>query len=90
MHIGHLKWDEYRVAHIAEHHVTPDEVWEVCRDPFHLAHREGQKRYRLYGQTSDGRYLFVVLEQVGAGTYKPITARDMTESEKRNYRRMSR
>ena len=42
MHIGNLKWDEYRVEHIAEHDVTPDEVWEVCRDPFHLVHREGQ------------------------------------------------
>jgi uncharacterized protein len=90
MHIGNLKWDEYRVEHIAEHDVAPDEVWEVCRDPFHLAHREGQKRYRLYGQTTEGRYLFVVLEQISGATYRPVTARDMTESEKRNYRRMSR
>ena len=90
MHIGDLRWDGYRVEHIAEHDVTPDEVWGVCRDPFHLAHREGQKRYRLYGLTADGRYLFVVLEQVRGATYRPITARDMTDSEKRIYRRMSR
>jgi len=90
MHIGDLRWDGYRVEHIAEHDVTPDEVWEACRDPFHLVHREGQKRYRLYGQTTEGRYLFVVLEQIRGASYKPVTARDMTDSEKRNYRRMSR
>ena len=90
MHIGHLQWDEYRIEHVAEHDVTPDEVWDICRDPFHLAHREGRKRYRLYGQTADGRYLFVVLEQVKGATYQPSTARDMTDSEKQSYRRVSR
>jgi uncharacterized DUF497 family protein len=90
MHIGRLDWDEYRVDHIATHDVSPDEVWEVCCDPFHLAHREGQQRYRLYGQTSDGRFLFVVLEHLNGVTYKPITARDMTDGEKRSYRRLVR
>jgi uncharacterized DUF497 family protein len=56
----------------------------------HLAHREGRKRYRLYGQTAEGRYLFVVLEHVRGTVYKPITARDMTPNEKRNYRRLRR
>jgi uncharacterized DUF497 family protein len=90
MRISHLKWDDYRIAHIAEHQVSPDEVWEVCRDPLHLARREGHSRYRLYGQTIDGRYLFVVLEHVEGTVYKPITARDMTEGEKRNFRRLRR
>ena len=90
MHISRLDWDEYRVDHIAMHDVAPDEVWEVCCDPFHLAHREGQQRYRLYGQTSDGRFLFVVLEHLNGVTYKSITARDMTDGEKRSYRRLVR
>lgn len=90
MYIEKLDWDDYRVEHIALHNVEPYEVWEVCEDPLHLARREGQKRYRLYGQTADGRYLFVVLEYIEGRMYKPITARDMTTGEKHNYRRMRR
>lgn len=88
MRISHIEWDDYRVEHIAGHNVEPYEVWEVCQDPLHLARREGQNRYRLYGQTEDGRYLFVVLEKLEGAIYKPITARDMTEGERRGYRRL--
>ncbi len=88
MRIVELEWDDYRIEHIALHQIKPDEVWEVCEDSLHVAHRQGRDRYRLYGQTADGRYLFVVLERVEGATYKPITARDMTDTEKRNYRRV--
>ncbi len=90
MHISNLDWDDYRIEHVARHDVEPHEVWEVCEDSLHLAHREGRNRYRLYGQTIEGRYLFIVLEQVEQTVYKPITARDMTDGEKRNYRRIRR
>jgi len=88
MRITKLEWDDYRLDHIALHDVEPEEVWEVCEDPFHLARREGHNRYRLYGQTADGRYLFVVLEHIESTIYKPITARDMIEGEKQNFRRL--
>ncbi len=88
MFIGRLDWDDYRLDHIARHGVAPGEVWEVCEDPLHLAHREERDRYRVYGQTADGRYLFLVLEHQQGTVYKPITARDMTEAERRNYRRL--
>jgi uncharacterized DUF497 family protein len=88
MFISRLEWDDYRVAHVARHGISPHEVWEVCEDPLHLAHREGRNRYRLYGQSADGRYLFVVLVHVEGTMFKPITARDMTDGEKRNYRRL--
>jgi uncharacterized DUF497 family protein len=88
MRITKLDWDDYRVDHIALHGVEPEEVWEVCEDSLHLARRQGQNRYRLYGQTAEGRYLFIVLECIEGTIYKPITARDMTEGEKRNFRRL--
>lgn len=88
MRIESLEWDDYRVEHITRHNVEPDEVWEICRDPRHLAHREGASRYRVYGQTEEGRYLFVVLERLRGTTYKLITARDLTEGEKSGYRRL--
>ncbi len=88
MYINNLDWDDYRIKHINRHNVEPHEVWEVCEYPLHLAHREGRNRYRLYGQTVEGRYLFIVLEQVEKMVYKPITARNMTDNEKQNYRRL--
>ncbi len=88
MYINDLDWDDYRVEHIARHNVDPYEVWEVCEDTLHLAHRQGHNRYRLYGQTVAGRYLFIVLERIEGTVYKPITARDMTTKEKRSFRRL--
>lgn len=88
MRINRLEWDDYRIEHIAQHDVEPGEVWEVCEDPLHRAYREGHDRYRLYGQTADGRYLFIVLEHVEGAIFKPITARDMTEGERNGYRRL--
>ena len=90
MFISRLEWDDRRLQHIARHAVEADEVWEVCEDPLHLAHREGRNRYRVYGQTSGGRYLFVVLERVQGSVYRAITARDMTDAEKQGYRRLRR
>jgi hypothetical protein len=54
MFISRLEWDEYRVQHLARHRIEPDEVWEVCEAPRHIARREGRNRYRLYGQTTEG------------------------------------
>ena len=55
MYINKLEWDDYRIKHIAQHNVEPHEVWEICEDSLHLAHREGYNRYRLYGQTVEVR-----------------------------------
>ena len=41
MYVSRLEWDNYRIEHIAIHNVEPYEVWEVCEDPLHLAHRQG-------------------------------------------------
>ena len=90
MHIDQLIWDDYRVEHMALHDVDPEEVWQVCQDPLHSARREERNRYLIFGQTDGGRYLFVVLEQIESASYKPITARDMTEAEKRGLRRLRR
>ncbi len=46
----------------------------------------------MSGQTDAGRYLIVILADKGHGHYKVVTAsaRDMTDVEKRTYRRMRR
>lgn len=87
MYIKELLWNEYRIEHIAQHHVEPEEVQEACDDRFSIAYRQGQNRYRLYGQTTTGRYLFVVLERVEGSLFRPITARDMEPGERQNFRK---
>ncbi len=88
MYIHELLWDEYRIEHIAIHEVEPEEVEEVSRDLHHIVHREGESRYRLYGQTFEGRYLLVILERIRGALFRPITSRDMTDREKQQFRRL--
>ena len=47
--------------------------------------RSGENRYLIWGQSLSGRFLFVVLEEESKGV--PVTARDMSGSEKRAYKK---
>ena len=91
MHIRGFEWDreddpEGNIAHIARHDVVPEEVEEaLVDDPLVL--RTGDGRYLAYGKTGDGRPLFVVLVSKAGGIVRPLTARAMTDAERRLYRR---
>ena len=91
MHITELVWDEETVLHIRQrHHVAPEEVEEVCfsdNPPLVEVGRGGSPIYYVLGQTSGGRYLFVVVRYLFRGKAKPITARDMESGEKNRYHR---
>ena len=67
---------------------SPMKFGKSAKIHYITARRQGRNRYRVYGQTADGRYLFVVLEHVKGTVYTTITARDMTDHEKRNFRRL--
>ena len=85
MKIFLFRWDEDTIDHIANHGITPEEVEEVAFEgrPYIRKGRYG-RRY-LYGQTIEGRSLFVVYVLFGRGEAKVITARDMDAKEKRLY-----
>jgi uncharacterized DUF497 family protein len=73
-----------------KHAVTLEEVEEVClflpaREQVWRREREGTMR--LFAQTFAGRYLFVVLSNQDEGLWRVVTARDMTESERRQQRK---
>ena len=79
-------WDSVNVAHIARHAVEPSEVEAVCRgSSVILRGREG--RYLVYGRTGGGRYLIAIVRSLGGGLARIITARDMTDRERRYYHR---
>jgi uncharacterized DUF497 family protein len=83
--IRELLWDDWNEEHIARHNVTIPEVEDVCfGNPWELRGKGGTRA--VYGQSSEGRYLFVVLGDRGDGLFYPITARDMTQTERRRFR----
>ena len=84
MIISELEWDDQNIEHIARHNVGPQEVEEICFG-LHISQKAGDKRYILSGQSVGGRYINVVVEQVGKGLFRPITAFEMSESYKRRY-----
>ncbi len=89
MVIGELYWDDENVQHIARHNVSPQEVEDVCFGVY-IGKRESNQRYVLSGQTVAGRYLNVVIERVGKGVFRPITAFEMSDNYKRRYRKRLR
>lgn len=86
MVILELEWDDENVEHIAEHGVNPEEVEDICFG-LHLVEKEGNNRYVLSGQSRGGRYLNVIIEKVGKGRFRPVTAFDMSENYKARYRK---
>lgn len=92
MRISEIVWTETDVAHLARHGVTPEEVEEVLaagpvwrRGRAHPATR--RKSLYAFGQTSAGRYLFIVLSPRELGRARCITAMDMDEKARRYYER---
>lgn len=82
-------WDQQNIDHVARHGVEPGEVEAACRGAA-LVLRGREARYLAYGQTAAGRYLLIVFRVLDQGRIRIITARDMTERERRMYRERRR
>jgi len=87
--IDELLWEDERIEHIARHNVNPKEVEDVCFG-LHLSEKAGGRKYILSGQSLEGRYLNVVVERLGKGLFRPVTAFEMSENYKRRYRKRIR
>ena len=87
MYIHTLDWNEENQNHIARHGVAIFEIEEAIlfNKPFYQRSREG--KYVAYAVTEEGRFLFIVFVAKGHGRIRVITARDMTEKEKRYYKK---
>ncbi len=88
-----LRWSKYRIEHIAEHNVTKREVEEIIYDdPYRFLKRykrstkfPGNYFYFAFGSTLAGRLLTIVLLQTKSNDYIPLTARNMSAPERKNY-----
>lgn len=86
-----IAWTEEAEEHIfTRHGVTPREVEAVVhtRPRWVRPGREGTEL--IYGTSDDGRYLLVVLAPSLDGRSYVVTARDMTDDERRGFRRRAR
>ncbi|HSE84392.1 MAG TPA: BrnT family toxin [Thermodesulfobacteriota bacterium] len=90
MRIDSFEWDEANIVkNISRHNTHPDEIEETFYNRYKLR-KTKQGRYLLYGVTDNGRYLFVVFifkKKNGKNIVRVISARDMTQKEKRYYRK---
>ena len=87
MYVEDVIWDENNLEHIAYHSVKPAEVEQVLWDDPWFEKRRGRQRYQVFGQTDSGRYLLVILDREYSSIFYVVTARDMTQAEKRHYQR---
>lgn len=87
MPFGSVVWDldddpEGNVVHCAEHGVTAEEVEEVLQNATDADLSRSSGRPVVFGDTSTGRHLMVVYEEIDADTVYPITAYEVERGQR--------
>ncbi len=86
-----LEIDDNILDKIESRHGVPfHEVEEACYSQHRHVRRGRQGLCKIFSQTEAGRHLLVVLTDVGGGVWRVVTAREMTDQERRLYRRERR
>lgn len=86
MRIDGLDWDDVNMEHIiGKHYLKPKEVEDVCFGS-HYAIPAKYKRKAVYGRTTGGKYIVVILERLYNNIFRPITARGMRGNEQTEYK----
>jgi len=70
------------VQHCAGHGIAKEEVEEVFQNPTDVDLSRSSGRPVVFGDTSTGRHLMVVFEEIDAGTVYPVTAFDVPRRER--------
>jgi uncharacterized DUF497 family protein len=91
MQLHEIIWKDRFVEKLeVKHGVNTDEVEEVLFGNPHVRRAQkgrikGEDLYAAYGQTEGGRYLIVFFIRKEQTAALPISARDMTDSERKYY-----
>ena len=86
MRINSLEWDDVNMEHIMDkHHLSPKEIEDVCFGR-HYAFPAKYKRIAVFGQTSNGRCIKIILKWLHDNAYRPITAFGMNREEQKKYK----
>jgi uncharacterized DUF497 family protein len=88
MRIIAILWDpeddpEGNVRHCADHGVSKEEVEEVLENPTDGDVSRTSGRPVVFGDTSNGRHLMIVYEEVDISTVYPITAFEVPRRSRR-------
>ena len=70
-------WDEEldgNVEHLADNGLTPEDVIHALETVIEFAISRSSGRSAFYGYTLDGRFIFVVYEEIAEGTLFVVTA----------------
>ena len=87
LRIEYLEIDDQILDKIeSKHGIFFNEVEEACQSEERHVRRSKEGLYKVFSQTASGRYILVVLINHGNGIWKIVTARDMTDSERRLYK----
>ncbi len=84
-----FEWDEHNEDKLLERHNVSALEAEQCFANPNTRGRHGDALL-LLGVTDDGRMLFLVYEQKPNGVVRVYSAREMTDKERRAYRRNAR
>lgn len=88
MRIDAVEIDDHILEKIESKHGVPfREVEEACYSGEKHVRRSRDGLYKVFSRTAAGRYLLVVLADIGGGVWRVATARAMTEQERRLYQR---
>ena len=90
MRITAVRWDEWSEDHIAAHRVGTAKVESVLFDRASKQRTGREGTVEVFGRTDAGRRLLVVVVDEGRGVCFVITARDMTDSERRLYEKRTK
>lgn len=88
LYIDSLQIDDHILDKIeSKHSITFSEVEEACLSDKRHVRKSKEGLYKLFSQTGAGRYVLVVLVNLGNSNWKVVTAREMTDSERQLYKK---
>ncbi len=90
LYIESLEIDDHILDKIeGKHSVTFNEVEEACLSDKRHVRKGREGLYKVFSQTAVGRFILVVLVNMGGGNCKVATVREMTDSEKQLYKKLT-
>ena len=86
LRIESLEIDDHILDKIeSKHNVSFTEVEQACLLDRRHVRRDRAGLYKVFSQTAAGRYILVVLVNLGGGSWKIVTAREITDAERHLY-----
>lgn len=90
LRIESLEIDDHILEKIeSKHGISFMEIEEACLSDTRHVRRGREGLYKVFSRTLAGRYVLVVLVNLGSGNWKVATARDMVDNERQLYVKFS-